>query len=81
MILNRLTNSLTRQYNILHALTVNDYDDFIQHGTHPFAFSANANAEDTQTLEEAQWSPVSSGKLLGRRDVVLKILLLLHQCF
>ena len=38
-----------------------DYDDSIQHGTHPLAFSARANAEDNPTLEEAMSLPDREG--------------------
>ena len=54
-------NSLTRQYDILHLLVQDDHDVSIQHSTHPLAFSARANAEDTPTLEEAMQSPDREG--------------------
>ena len=59
--LNEHGDSLTRQYDILHLMVQDDYDDSIQHGTHPLAFSARANAEDTPTLEEAMNSPDREG--------------------
>ena len=59
--LNTTTNSLTNQYSILHLMVRDDYDDDIQHGTHPLAFSARANAEDNPTLEEAMSSPDREG--------------------
>ena len=51
--LDTVSNSLTKQYDLLHLLVTDDYDNEIQHSTHPLAFSARANAEDNPTLEEA----------------------------
>ena len=61
--LNGYSNSLTQQYDALHLLVRDDFDEDIQHGTHPLTFSARANAEDNPTLEEAMQSPDREGFL------------------
>ena len=59
--LNTKTNDLTRQFDILHVLRVDDHDEDIIHGIHPLAFSARANAEDTPRYNEAMSSPDRDG--------------------
>jgi hypothetical protein len=61
--LNTVSNSLTRQYDFLHLLMKDDFDDDIQHGFHPCAFGAKANAEDNPTLDEAMSGPDREGFL------------------
>ena len=51
------SNSLTQQFDALHLLVGDDYDEDVQHATHPLAFSARANADDNPTLDEAMQSP------------------------
>ena len=59
--LNTRQDSLTKQYDVLHMLCRYDFDEDLQLGTHPFAFAAKANAEDTPTFNEAMSSPDREG--------------------
>ena len=59
--LNTRQDSLTKQYDVLHMLCRDDFDEDLQLGTHPFAFAAKANAEDTPTFNEAMSSPDREG--------------------
>ena len=59
--LNVKTNDLTRQFDILHSFKVDDNDEDIMHGLHPFAFAARANAEDTPYYNEAMAGPDREG--------------------
>jgi hypothetical protein len=54
-------DSLTQQYDVLHMLSHDDFDEDLQLGTHPFAFAAKANAEDTPTFNEAMRGPDREG--------------------
>ena len=59
--LNHHTDSLTSQYDLLHLMKQCDFDEEIQNGTHPMAFAAKANAEDTPNLKEAMSGPDAEG--------------------
>ena len=52
---------MTTQYDVIHAMKLDNQDENILHGQHPFAFWARANAADTPTLKEAMESPDREG--------------------
>lgn len=54
-------DSLTRQFDTLHLWRLDLDDDSISLGTHPLAFGARANAEDTPRWNEAMKSPDREG--------------------
>ena len=52
---------LTRQFEVLHCMKLDDDDPEILHAQHPFAFAARANVEDTPRFHEAMSSPDREG--------------------
>lgn len=59
--LNKKSNSMTRQFDIFDIYKVDDFDNDLLDGIHPFAFSAKANSEDTLNYREAMSSPDAEG--------------------
>lgn len=55
------SDSLTVQYSTLHLWKLDLDDEQVSLGTHPLAFSARANAEDTPRWHEAMRSPDREG--------------------
>ena len=65
--LNEKSDSLTRQYDVLHSFKQDDNDKDILHGLHPLAFSARANTADTPRFHEAMSSQDREGFIEAMR--------------
>ena len=59
--LNTKSSYLTRQFEVLHCMKLDDDNPEILHAQHPFTFAARANAEDTPRFHEATSSPDREG--------------------